>query len=100
MIYCGYMDDILPFILVVSLIILLVFAGLGVYALSFFMSLILAISIVVSGLVVILSPIIFWLIPNVDNKDAIIAMRSIVFIAFIAGLAVLIANLIKAFAIR
>ena len=90
----------MPFILVVSLIILLVFAGLGVYALSFFMSLILAISIVVSGLVVILSPIIFWLIPNVDNKDAIIAMRSIVFIAFIAGLAVLIANLIKAFAIK
>ena len=94
------MDDILPIIITVLGIIILLFVGLAIYALSFFTSLNYAIYIVVGATSLLLCALIFWLIPSVDNKDAIMMMRIMIIIVFFASLAVLIANVIKAFAIK
>lgn len=94
------MDDILPMMLSILGVILLLFVGLAIYALSLFTSLNYAIYIVLGATSLILCAFIFWLIPSVDNKDAIRMMRVMIIIVFFASLAVLFANVIKAFAIK
>lgn len=94
------MDDILPMMISIIGVVLLLFVGLAIYAMSFFTSLNYAVYIVLGATSLLLCAFIFWLIPSVDNKDAIRMMRVMIIIVFFASLAVLFANVIKAFAIK
>jgi hypothetical protein len=93
------MDDFLPMILTFLAIVLVLFFGLSIYSLSLFVPFYSALSISASGLSLIVCPILLWLIPNIDYKDAIIAIRGIGVIVLIASLVVFSFSLVKAFAI-
>ncbi len=93
------MEDFLPTILIFLLIILVLLGGTSIYVLSLFLNLETAVYLVLSFLSLIIGIFIYTLADNIDNKDAIIAIKQVMLLVLIVNTLLISGNFFKIFAI-
>ena len=94
------MEDFLPTIIVVSSSALLLLAGVFIYAGFFWFGWPASFFIVLSFVSVLVASAIYWLAPNIDNKDAILAIKQVVGVIWLFNFLLLFSNLVSVFAFQ
>jgi len=94
------MDDVLPILLVMFGLICAMLMGIILYALSFFMDFFSAFFLVAGGASLIFGGMLYFLAPNIDNKDAVKVIKQVVIFVLAANILVFSENIIKIFAIN
>lgn len=89
------MEDVLPMIAIFSAVCSALLAAVFLYALSFFMPLATAAFLVFGFFSLIFILMIYFLAPQIDNKDAVIAIKKVAVVIIIADIAVVLFNLFK-----